>query len=236
MIKPKRNRKKAAVSGSGLELRPVTPKSANQKKFFDNYESGNSQILLGYPGTGKTFLALYKAFEELGESSSEFNKIIVTRSAVPTRDLGHLPGTAAEKLEMYELPYKMICTELFGRGDAYEVLKKHGTIEFMSTSYMRGITIDRAIIVADEIQNYTAHEADTVLTRGSDLSKIIFCGDILQRDITRNVEKDIEKFLMVITKMPEEFDIVQFGIWDIIRSGLIGNYIRKKFSLFPDGF
>jgi phosphate starvation-inducible PhoH-like protein len=231
-----RKKKRGTLDNSNLVLKDIKPKTGNQAKFFDNYESGLSQVLLGYPGTGKTFLALYKAFEDINKAGSEFNKVVIVRSAVPSRDLGHLPGTEAEKVAAYELPYKMICTELFGRGDAYEVLKKHGTIEFMSTSYMRGITIDRAVIIADEIQNYTSSEADTVLTRGSDLSKIIFCGDILQRDITKYSEKDIEKFLKIITSMDEDFDIIQFGLWDIIRGGLCGNYIRKKFQFFPNGF
>jgi phosphate starvation-inducible protein PhoH len=236
MGNPRRNKKKTALNGPGLNLKPITPKTANQQVFFDNYASGNSQILLGYPGTGKTMLALYKALEELGDASSEYNKIAIVRSPVPTREIGHLPGSVAEKVEIYEMPYRLLCTELFGRGDAYEILKKHGTIEFLPSSHLRGITLDRTIIIADEIQNFTAHEADTLLTRGSSLSKSIICGDVLQRDLTKHAEKDIEKFLKVITEMPEDFDIVQFGLWDIVRGGLVGNYIRKKYSLFPDGF
>lgn len=236
MRKPKKDKKKSAISGPNLTLRNIEPKTENQAKFFENYDSGLSQVLLGYPGTGKTFLALYKAFEDLSKADSEFGKIVIARSAVPARDQGHLPGTLEEKNAVYELPYKYICNELFGRGDAYEILKKHGTLEFMTTGFMRGITLDRTIVLGDEIQNFTAHEADTLVTRGGTHSKVLLSGDILQRDLTKHSEKDIEKFLSVITDMPEDFDVVRFGLWDIVRGGLVGNYIRKKFGIFPDGF
>lgn len=232
----RQNKRKSAPSSLGLELTNVQPKTENQEKFFERYDSGKSQLLTGYPGVGKTFLAMYKIFEELAESDCEYNKLVIVRSSVPTRDVGFLPGTLADKNAVYELPYKLICTELFGRGDAYEVLKKHGMIEFMNTSFVRGITLDRAIVLADEVQNYTAHEADSVITRGSDRSKTIFCGDILQRDLTRHSEKDIEKFLKVISNMPGDIDVTDFGIWDIIRGGLVGNYIRKKLEMFIEGF
>lgn len=231
-----RKKKKSTLSSQNLELKDIKPKTKNQAQFFENYDSGLSQILLGYPGTGKTFLAMYKAFKEINEARSPFNKILITRSTVPTRDPGFLPGNLEDKNAVYEIPYRIICNELFGRGDAYELLKKSGMIEFTSTAFMRGITLDRTIIIADEVQNFTAHEADTVVTRGNDNTKTIFCGDVLQRDLTRYSEKDIEKFLKVILDMPEDFDVVQFGMWDIIRGGLVGNYIRKKFSVFPDGF
>ena len=231
-----RKKKTSTLDSQNLVLRDIKPKTASQSKFFENYESGLSQVLLGYPGTGKTFLAMYKAFEEINETGSKFNKVLIARSTVPTRDPGFLPGTLDDKNAVYELPYRSICNELFGRGDAYELLKKSGMVEFTSTAFLRGTTLDRTIIIGDEFQNYTAHEADTLITRGSNFSKTIFCGDILQRDLTRYSEKDIEKFLKVILEMPEDFDVVQFGMWDIVRGGLVGNYIRKKFSVFPDGF
>lgn len=236
MGKQRKERRNNTLTGPNLKLRKVEPKTANQAKFFENYESGLSQALLGYPGTGKTFLAMYAALDEISRSDSEFNKLVIARSTVPTRDPGFLPGTLEDKNAVYELPYRSICNELFGRGDAYEILKKHGTVEFISTAFLRGVTLDRTIILGDEFQNFTAHEADTLITRGGDLSKTIFCGDILQRDLTKHSEKDIEKFMQVILEMPEDFNVVQFGLWDIVRGGLVGNYIRKKFGMFPDGF
>lgn len=227
---------KKLLTENHLELADISPMTENQTKFFKKYSSDKSQVLLGYPGTGKTFMALYKAFEEINDPSSDYQRIVIVRSAVPTRDVGFLPGTLAEKGEVYELPYKSICTELFGRSDAYEILKKHRAVEFITTSFIRGLTLDRAIIIVDEFQNMTAHEADSVITRVGSFSKIILCGDILQRDLNKRSERNIESLLKVLDKMPEVFDFTQFEEDDIVRSGLVGDYIRTKHKLYPDGY
>jgi phosphate starvation-inducible protein PhoH len=234
MARPRKSKK--LLADNHLDLDDISPITDNQKTFFDNYKSDKSQVLLGYPGTGKTFMALYKAFEDITDSKSEYQRIVIVRSAVPTRDVGFLPGTLAEKGEVYELPYKSICTELFGRGDAYEILKKNRTIEFITTSFIRGLTLDRAIIIVDEFQNMTAHEADSVITRVGNYSKIILCGDILQRDLTRGSERNIESLLNVLRGMENTFDFTEFTEDDIVRSGLVGDYIRTKHKLYPDGY
>lgn len=229
--KPKR-----LISDTSLFLKDIKPITENQMIFSDNYLSGKSQVLLGYPGTGKTFIALHKAFEELDNPNNNHQKIVIVRSAVSTRDQGFLPGTAAEKAEVYEFPYKIICSELFGRDDAYEILKKHQIVQFITTSFVRGLTINNAIIIADEVQNMTAHEADSVLTRVGNFSKILFCGDILQRDISKRSEKTIEFMLNVLQHMPEDFDFTYFNENDIVRNSLITNYIKTKYKLYPDGY
>jgi phosphate starvation-inducible protein PhoH len=235
MARPKKS-KKTLLSDNSLKLVDINPLTENQTKFFANYGKGTSQALIGYPGTGKTFMALYNAFKELDNPNTEYKRIVVVRSAVPTRDVGFLPGTLAEKSEVYELPYKSICTELFGRSDAYEILKKRRTIEFLTTSFIRGITLDRTIIIVDELQNMTAHEADSILTRVGNYSKIIFCGDILQRDLNKTSEKNIESFIKVLKTMANDFDFTYFNENDIVRSGLVGNYIKHKHKVFPDGY
>lgn len=234
MARPRKSKK--LLADNHLDLADISPITDNQTIFFDNYKSDKSQVLLGYPGTGKTFMALYKAFEDITDPKSEYQRIVIVRSAVPTRDVGFLPGTLAEKGEVYELPYKSICTELFGRGDAYEILKKNRTIEFITTSFIRGLTLDRAIIIVDEFQNMTAHEADSVITRVGNYSKIILCGDILQRDLTKGSEKNIESLLNVLHKMDSTFDFTEFEEDDIVRSGLVGNYIKMKHKLYPEGY
>jgi phosphate starvation-inducible protein PhoH len=232
-----RKAKKNSISDNHLELMDVPALTENQGRFFESCEqTEKSQVLLGYPGTGKTFIAMAKAFEDIMNPSNGFRRVVIVRSAVPTRDVGFLPGTLAEKGEVYELPYKAICSELFGRGDAYEVLKKHGTVEFMTTSFIRGITLDNCIIIADEFQNMTAHEADSILTRVGTDCKIMFCGDMLQRDITKYAEKTVEALLRVLDKMPGEFNFTRFTEDDIVRSGLVGEYIKAKHKLYPDGF
>lgn len=227
---------KCPLVANHLSLVDIAPITDNQTAFFEKYKSDKSQVMLGYPGTGKTFMALYKAFEDLNNPLTDYQRIVIVRSAVPTRDVGFLPGTLAEKGEVYELPYKSICTELFGRGDAYDILKKHRSIEFITTSFIRGLTLDRSIIIVDEFQNMTAHEADSVITRVGNFSKILLCGDILQRDLTKGSEKNIEELLYVLRRMENTFDFTEFGEDDIVRSGLVGDYIKMKHRVFPGGY
>ena len=211
-----------------VELQDVEPLNGKQHEFFANYAGGKSQVLAGSAGTGKTFMSLFKAFEEILKAKVNYRRIVIIRSAVATRDIGHLPGTLDEKQAIYEIPYVGICNELFGRGDAYTLMKKNGIIDFMLTSYVRGITLDETIVIVDEFQNLTAHEADSIITRLGKGSKIIFCGDTCQTDFTRNNEKDIDKFLDVVNKMPQWFDINEFESGDIVRSGIVKEYIKTK--------
>jgi phosphate starvation-inducible protein PhoH len=211
-----------------FELQDAEPLNGKQHEFFANYAGGKSQVLAGSAGTGKTFMTLFKAFEEILKAKVNYRRIVIIRSAVATRDIGHLPGTLEEKQAIYEIPYVGICNELFGRGDAYALMKKNGIIDFMLTSYVRGITLDETIVIVDEFQNLTAHEADSIITRLGKGSKIIFCGDTCQTDFTRNNEKDIDKFLAVVNRMPQWFDINEFESGDIVRSGIVKEYIKTK--------
>jgi phosphate starvation-inducible PhoH-like protein len=230
-------RKKAksnVASDNHLLLNDVSPLTDAQSLFWEQYATNKHQLMLGYPGTGKTFLAMFKAFEEILQG--DYKRIVIVRSGVPTRDIGFLPGTEQEKAAVYELPYKKVCADLFGRDDSYEVLKKHDGIRFVLTSFVRGITIENSIVIVDEMQNMTAHEADSVLTRVGRNCKIIFCGDVLQRDFTKNTEKNIEKFLKVLERMGTQFSITHFGLDDIVRSGLVSDYIKTKHLLYKDGY
>ena len=228
MSKAKKVSAKALMNKQHLELQEYEALTESQGEFFANYETGKSQVLSGSAGTGKTFMSLYKAFEEILNSKLNYRRIVIVRSAVATRDVGHLPGTLEEKQAIYEIPYIGICNELFNRGDAYGLMKKNGIIEFLLTSYVRGITLDETIVIVDEFQNLTAHEADSIMTRLGRGSKIIFCGDTFPTDFTRNNEKDIEKFVEVINRMPQHFDINEFNSDDIVRSGIVKDYIKAK--------
>lgn len=230
-----RRKAKNAFNDNNLVLKDVSPLTPSQEIFFENYKSDKSQLLLGYSGTGKTFMALQQAFKEIMQGS-EYKRVVIVRSAVPTRDIGFLKGDEAEKGAVYELPYFKVCSELFGRDDVYGILTKHDGIRFMLTSFIRGLTIDNSIVIVDEFQNMTAHEADSVLTRIGHNSKIIICGDILQRDFTKHSEKNIEKFLQVVQQMPNRFDFNYFDENDIVRSGLVGDYIKAKHKKYPKGF
>jgi len=214
-----------------LEYEPIT---VNQKLAFEAWEDDDNLVLAGTAGTGKTFIALYMALEEFLDPDSFYRRIVIIRSVVPTRDIGFLPGTAEEKKDMYNIPYKNICAELFGDAGAYNKLITARQIEFESTSFIRGSTFDDSIIIVDEMQNLTFHELDSVITRVGRNSKIIFCGDYKQSDFKYQDEKDgLFKFMAILEQM-KNFSIVQFGWDDIVRSGIVRDYIMTKEMLGID--
>ena len=212
------------------DLKTFQPLTDNQKEFFDAYKRGDYFIALhGVAGTGKTFCALYKALEEVLDKSNPFKKIIIVRSAVPSREVGHLPGDLDEKTEIYRQPYRQICETLFGRKDAYDRLEEQGFVEFISTSFIRGMSFDDAIILVDEMQNLTYEEIDTVMTRVGYRSKIIWCGDYRQTDLNkkRNDMSGILKFFDIAHHMAS-FTRIEFTVNDIVRSSLVKDYILAK--------
>jgi phosphate starvation-inducible protein PhoH len=211
-------------------LNKFDPLTENQKKFFDAYKIGDYFIALhGVAGTGKTFCALYKAIEEVLDKANPFGKIIVVRSAVQSRDIGHLPGDVGEKMEIYEQPYRQICETLFGRKDAWDRLEEQGYVKFISTSFIRGMSFDDAIIIVDEMQNMTYEEIDTVMTRVGYRSKIIWCGDYRQTDLNKkkNDVSGILKFFDIAQHM-SSFTRIEFTVDDIVRSSLVKDYILAK--------
>jgi predicted ribonuclease YlaK len=216
-------------------LKTFDPLTDNQKLFFESYKRGDYFIALhGVAGTGKTFCALYKALEEVLDKANPFNKIIVVRSAVQSREIGHLPGDASEKMEIYQQPYRQICHTLFDRKDAWDRLEEQGHIEFISTSFIRGMSFDDAIIIVDECQNCNYQELQTVITRVGYRSKIIFCGDYRQTDLNRNKNdvSGIKKFLEIASTMSSHTRI-EFGIEDIIRSSLVRDWIIAE-TMYDD--
>jgi phosphate starvation-inducible protein PhoH len=200
-------------------LEDIEPMTRNQVRVF---ESESHMVLHGQAGTGKTFLSLYLALDDIFKK--EFNKLVIIRSAVPTRDMGFLPGNDKEKSEIYEAPYRDIFTELLGRGDAYNTMKAKGAVEFKTTSFVRGTTIRDSVILVDECQNMTLHELDSIITRVGDNCRIIFCGDFRQSDLKSNGLKSFFKIL----KSMEEFDFIEFDLDDIVRSGLVKDYLKAK--------
>jgi phosphate starvation-inducible protein PhoH len=211
------------------DLRTFSPLTNNQKKFFDAYKRGDYFMALhGVAGTGKTFCALYKALEEVLDKSNPFNKIIVVRSAVQSRDIGHLPGDVSEKMEIYQQPYRQICETLFSRKDAWDRLEEQDHIEFISTSFIRGMSFDDAIVIVDEMQNMNYEEIDTVMTRVGYRSKIIWCGDYRQTDLRKAGDKSgILKFFDIAYHM-NAFTKIEFTADDIVRSSLVKDYILAK--------
>lgn len=212
------------------DLKTFEPLTQNQKLFFDAYKQGDYFVALhGVAGTGKTFIALYKAIEEVLDKTNTFNKIIIVRSAVQSREIGHLPGDVSEKMEIYQQPYRQICDTLFGRRDAWDRLEEQGHVTFISTSFIRGMSFDDAIIIVDEMQNLTFEEIDTVMTRVGYRSKIIWCGDYRQTDLNKkkNDMSGILKFFDIAQHM-KAFTRIEFTPDDIVRSSLVKDYILAK--------
>jgi phosphate starvation-inducible protein PhoH and related proteins len=220
---------------TGFGLAKIKPLTENQAVAFDSYGNGRNLMLHGVAGTGKTFIALNLALEDVLSGNNQKKKVIIVRSVVPTRDMGFLPGNQKEKSRVYESPYYSICNELFGRGDAYETLKSKGMIDFITTSFIRGITLDNCIVVVDESQNMAAQELHSIMTRVGQNCRIIFAGDTRQDDLTsvrKKEESGLTEFMRILRVM-KSFDFVEFGEEDIVRSELVKEYIitRNKLGL-----
>lgn len=216
-----------------FKLANVNPITENQRKTFQAFADGKHLMLHGMAGTGKTFVSLYLALNELMSGTTPQNKIFIIRSVVPTRDMGFLPGNQKEKTKVYEAPYIAICTELYRRGDAYEVLKQKGAIEFMSTSFVRGTTLNDCYVIVDEINNMTFHELDSVITRIGKNCRVMFCGDFRQSDLTRDQERNgLKDFIRIVNRL-SDFEHIDFCEEDIVRSKLVKEYIiaREKLGL-----
>jgi phosphate starvation-inducible protein PhoH len=221
----------AEAKAQHFSLKKIKPLTENQEKTFEAYEAGNHLVLSGSAGSGKSFLAMYLGLKDLLEDSSHYNKIIIIRSAVPSRDLGFVPGTLEEKAKIYQEPYQNIVNELIGRGDAWHFLMHKEIIEFQTTSFLRGLTFRDCIIVFDEFQSATFHEIDTVLTRIGENCKFILCGDYNQNDLNIKKEKSgLTDAISILNKINNVIHI-NFGIEDIVRSGFVKEYLTVKEKL-----
>jgi len=209
-------------------LRVLEPMTKAQRQVFDNYEKGNNVVMSGSAGSGKTFLAMALGLEDVLDKETPYEKVVIVRSAVPTRDMGFLPGDKDEKEDVYLAPYKAICTELFDDSDAWNKLIMQGAIEFLTTSYIRGITLNDSIVIVDEMQNLNFHELDSVITRVGQHCKFIMSGDYYQSDFHKDGDKNgILQFLEILRGM-SYFSEIQFGWEDIVRSDLVREYIMTK--------
>ena len=218
-------------------MKAIDPLTDNQETLFDAYESGKNIVAYGAAGTGKTFITLYNALQDVLDEKSPYDKIYIVRSLVATREIGFLPGDHEDKSSLYQIPYKNMVKYMFQMPTdsdfemLYGNLKAQGTISFWSTSFIRGTTLDNAVIIVDEFQNLNFHELDSIITRVGENTKIMFCGDATQSDLIKTNEKNgIIDFMRILRNMPS-FEIIEFGIPDIVRSGLCKEYIIAKTEL-----
>lgn len=210
------------------DLTQIQPLTDNQREAFESYESNYSLVLAGAAGTGKTFMALSLALEDVLDKNTTYDRVVIVRSIVPTRDIGFLPGNEEEKKDAYTGPYKAACAELFNDNEAYMKLNSSGSIQFLSTSFIRGITLSNSIIIIDEMQNLTFHELDSVITRVGQNCKFIMSGDYYQSDFKKDDDKQgIIKFLSIIEQL-KNFRVIEFGWEDIVRSDFVRDYIMTK--------
>lgn len=233
-------RKKPINSDHMVDIKPLTK---NQELVFNEYEKGKNLFLHGCAGTGKSFISIYLALKEILSNNTKYEKLYIVRSLVPSREIGFLPGTHDDKSDIYQIPYKNMVKYMFKMpsDDAFESLysnlKTQETISFWSTSFLRGVTLDNAIIIVDEMQNLSGRELHTIMTRVGMNSKIIFCGDVRQTDLIKSSEKNgIYDFTKIIRILEEDFGMVEFDIDDIVRSGLTKRYItaQHQLNLFLD--
>ena len=213
-------------------MKQISPMTDNQKRLFESYQQGKNILAIGSAGTGKTYISLYLALKDV-MAKNQYKKIIIVRSSVQSREQGHMPGDAKEKLSHFETPYIDIVNDLFARGDAYQIMKQKNMIEFMSTSFIRGLTFDDALILVDECQNMRWDEIRTIMTRVGEGSRIILCGDTKQDDLACSKNRldvsGLRQFKRVIDKMgPKCFDTVEFTVDDIVRSGLVKEFIMAE--------
>ena len=220
-VSPKRERKRKITHNKELlKVRHIEPMTWAQGNMIEAYGRGASVVAVGSAGTGKSFIASYLALNSL--FGKDVEKIVVVRSAVATRDMGFLPGSLQEKTEVYTIPYRQIFNDLCENGTAWDILTKKGMVEFITTSYVRGITLENSVVIIDEFQSMTAHELYSVLTRLGKGSRLIICGDTKQTDLDGRKEKSCyDWFMTVVDKMPEWFDITNFLSQDIVRSDFV---------------
>jgi predicted ribonuclease YlaK len=218
-------------------LNNIEPLTDNQEIMFDEYAKGKNIFAYGAAGTGKTFVALYLALKEVLDERSPYEKIYIVRSLVATREIGFLPGDHEDKSSLYQIPYKNMVKYMFKMPDEnsfemlYGNLKNQGTVSFWSTSFIRGTTFDNAILIIDECQNLNFHELDSIITRVGENTKIMFCGDVVQSDLIKQHERNgIVDFLKILQQM-DEFSLIEFGLDDIVRSGLVKSYLVAKHNL-----
>jgi len=212
-----------------FRLKKISPMTDTQSDVFDSYFENYNLFLYGCAGTGKTYISLYLALKEVLNPNSPYHKVYMIRSSVPSRDMGFMPGKLQDKMAVYEAPYVTMLNDLFGRGDAYQVAVQKGVFEMISTSFLRGVTFDNCIVIADEIQNCSFQELDTLITRIGNNTKVILCGDIEQCDLIRSKYDvtGLPQFMEILERM-ESFDFVEFQAEDIVRSGLVREYILQK--------
>lgn len=220
------------------DMMEIEGRTDAQDEVIRHYDTKGNRVvcMTGSAGTGKTFLGIALGLYDVLDNDTPYDKLIIIRSVVPTREIGYLPGNEDEKLEAYAAPYKGICSELFNQAGAWKKLTDSKMVSFESTSFIRGTTFNNAIVLVDEMQNLNFHELDSVITRIGKHTRLLLSGDYHQSDFKNNSSEKagINKFLTIIESLNNS-ETVEFKWGDIVRSGLVRDYIMTKEHLSAKG-
>lgn len=206
-----------------LHVELHSPLTEKQKRIIRS--DAEHLVIKGPAGTAKTYSALARGLLSL--SREEVERIIIIRSPVEIRQIGLLPGDVDEKVEQYAAPYIDLLTSLSPKHN-YKSLVQKKLLEFMPTTFLRGRTFDNCFIIADEFQNLSAHEFETIITRVGVGTQLVIVGDDTgQSDLSSREAGEFREVLDVTARMPE-FETHTFDVEDILRSGLVRSYYEAR--------
>jgi phosphate starvation-inducible PhoH-like protein len=214
------------------EHKPLTPRNPNQVDAMRYLRTKTLTLLSGPPGTAKTLLAAYIACEKLHKR--EIDKIYYVKPVVDVpgeQGLGFLPGNLDEKVAPHISPVRDALEVFMPKGKAeYMLAKKH--VEFLPIDHLRGRSLHRCMVIADEMQNATTHSVLTILTRLGDGSSIALLGDVVQRDLSGRFGRDGLSDALGRLKSLADVGHVEFGFDDIERSEFVQSVIRAYADLY----
>lgn len=202
-----------------LELNLHHPLTENQKRVLKSRK--DHLLVQGPAGTAKTYSVLARGLVKV--SAGDVDQIIIIRSPVEIRKIGHLPGDADEKMDPYAAPYIGLLAEISPKMN-YRALVSKRLLCFTPTTFLRGTTFHNSFVIVDEYQNLSEHELDTVMTRVGQGTQLCVVGDpAAQSDLPRHEQGEQADIIDTFASM-ECVDHVQFSVEDVVRSGFVKDY------------
>ncbi len=203
--------------------RAFRPRTATQKEYLDAVAQNDLVVAIGPAGTGKTFLAVASALAAL--KTGEVDKIVLTRPVVEAGEkLGFLPGDLYEKINPYLRPLYDAFHTMLGP-DRFRLYRDEETIEICPLAYMRGRTLERAVIILDEAQNSTPEQMKMFLTRAGLGSKIIINGDVTQIDLPSARHSGLIHLPLIVKGIPR-VKVIHFTDVDVVRHPLVRELLK----------
>ena len=233
ICKGRQSRTEAAkgVLTYSISGRPIKSRTANQQQLVDAYEKNDMVFAVGPAGTGKTYLSIALAVRALKEK--QIKRIILSRPAVEAGEkLGFLPGDMKEKIDPYLQPLYDALEDMLPALKLQDMIEKN-IIQIAPLAFMRGRTLNDAVVILDEAQNTTTAQIKMFLTRMGWNTKIIVTGDLTQIDLPRNTRSGLEEALRILSDV-EGISVVRFDSTDIVRHKLVTRIVNA-FEKYKDG-